>query len=823
MRFILSLIGLLLGGALSVTDGSASETAAPEALLEAHCVQCHNDEKSKGKFKIAELGVAPTADNLEKWVDSLDQVAFGDMPPEDENELTEAEREQLVAYLEQKVKSFETLRVTSRPRRMNNREFANSVRDALLLEDVGTNFPLANLVGDSRYHGFDTHGETLGMSRFHLESYVDAIRNILDTTLQSGEKPAAQRYQISARGIEKGTVAGAASRHASDKYRDFSDPRDPFVLRSLPEIPTTGRYRIMVRATGMDRTLYATEDTGYYHADPIQLKIQMGDRARLVDLPDEVAMDIELDEWLAAGTELMFWHETDAFRFLHNGSFKHQRAIAGAYLKQTDPAAYQRILDQQLDLQKRYPERTGDHSVFWRNVWHGARPRLYRVEIEGPIYDSWPSKRQVALLGESPTVEEAEAILKPIAERAWRRPVMEGELAPMVALIEEKAEQVGIVDAYKEGILGVLISPAFLILDGEDLSAGDRFASKLNYFLEATLPSTDLRAQVADGEMASFEGVREELHRRIDEGEAEALMVEFPYSWLKLADINFMSPDPIRFPFYDRKEVGDDMVNEALTFFRHLVEHNRPVTEFISADYSFVNADLARIYRLDGVPEDSKLRKYTFADSRRGGLLGMGAFLTLTADTQTTSPIHRAVYVMENLMGIHPSPPPPDLELTEPDVRNAKTIREVLAAHTADESCATCHESIDPWGFAFENFTPTGAWRDDYRELGSIMMPDKRAIPLGREAKPVDASARFRNGSSYTNIEEFKELMMTDANRDRFIRCFISKLLTYANGAEPTAAHFTAIDQILAKSAENEYRIVDTIAAVMDSPLFRGE
>ncbi len=817
MKFPFSLICLLLGVTLPVTQVSGSVT-----LLETHCFKCHNDEKSKGKFKIADLGSEPTDDNFERWLDCLDLVRVEDMPPEDESKLTSTDRKQLVTYLEQKIKSFETVRVTSRPRRMNNLEFANSVRDALLLEDVGTHFPLANLVGDSRHHGFDTHGETLGMSRFHLESYVEAIRNILDATLKRGKKPEAKRYRISAAGIEKGNVAGAKSRHASVKYRDFSDPRDPYVLKKLRRIPKTGRYRITIKATGVDRTLYDTKDTGFHHADPIQLKIQMGDREHLVDLPDEEAMDIKLDEWLTAGTELKFWHETDAFRMLHNGSFKHQRAIAGAYLKKADPAAFQRIFDQQKSLQKRFPTRTADHSVFWRNVWHGARPRLFSVDIEGPLFESWPPKRQVALLGENPTVEQALEILKPIAERAWRRAATDDELMPMVALVEKHVERVGIVDAYKEGILGVLLSPAFLILDGEDLSASDRFASKLSFFLEATIPPAGLREQVAKGKMASFESVRQELRRRIDTGKAEALIEEFPYSWLKLADINFMAPDPDRYPFYDRKQVGEDMVNEALAFFRHIVENNRPVTELISANYSFVNADLARIYRLEGVPEDSKLRQYTFTDGRRGGLLGMGAFLTSTADTQTTSPIHRAVYVMENLMGIHPSPPPPDIEITEPDVRNAKTIREVLAAHTKDTSCAACHASIDPWGFAFENFAPTGAWRDDYREFGNITMPDKQMRPMLGSVKPVDASARFRNGTSYSDIKEFKQLMMSDANRDRFVRCFISKLLTYANGEEPIA-NFAEIDQILAKSAENEYRIVDTIAAVADSPLFRGE
>ncbi len=204
----------------------------------------------------------------------------------------------------------------------------------------------------------------------------------------------------------------------------------------------------------------------------------------------------------------------------------------------------------------------------------------------------------------------------------------------------------------------------------------------------------------------------------------------------------------------------------------------------------------------------------------------MGAFLTATADSLATSPIHRAVFVMENFMGIHPTPPPPDVAITEPDVRNAKTIKEVLAAHTEDANCASCHETIDPCGYAFENFDPTGAWRDVYVVPASIETDeDGEPIPSKVEPTPIeiDASARFRSGLEYKDISEFRAQILTDANRDRFVRCFIEKLLTYANGAEPEETDFVAIDRILAKSAECEYRIRDTIAAVVDSPLFRGE
>ncbi len=218
----------------------------------------------------------------------------------------------------------------------------------------------------------------------------------------------------------------------------------------------------------------------------------------------------------------------------------------------------------------------------------------------------------------------------------------------------------------------------------------------------------------------------------------------------------------------------------------------------------------------------------------------MGAFLTLTADGLSTSPIHRAIYVMENLLGIHPNPPPPELKIEEPDVRQAKTIKEILAAHASDETCASCHQAIDPYGYAFENFDPMGEWREEYtmqiaprpseEELERMEQENKKLTAMGLpplprpweyKPLPVDASAKFRNGTEYKNIVEYRRLLSSDANRDRFVRCFISKLLTYANGEEPD--NYWELEKVLAKSAESGYRIIDTIAAVVDSPLFRDQ
>ena len=311
----------------------------------------------------------------------------------------------------------------------------------------------------------------------------------------------------------------------------------------------------------------------------------------------------------------------------------------------------------------------------------------------------------------------------------------------------------------------------------------------------------------------------------MEDSKADAFLRAFPFAWLKLNDINFMAPDPERFRHYHRKRISEDMIDEALHFFRHAMDNNIPLPEFLSADYSFVNADLATVYDLSDVPNDSVFRKYTFKDGRRGGLLEMGAVLTVTADSLATSPIHRAVYVMENFLGIHPTPPPPDVQITEPDVREAKTIRDILDRHRSDPNCASCHQRIDPFGYAFENFDPSGAWRDKYEidTAASVSAKTKRTKRASMIEIPIDASASFRSGAAYSDIVEYRKLLLNDANRNRFVHCFITKLLTYANGSEPHKAEFANIDAILERSAANEYRIVDTIAAVIDSPLFRPQ
>lgn len=794
------------------------------ALLKQHCAKCHNDESAEGDFKLSVLGEQPSEKNFQHWLESLDRVTAGEMPPEDESQLLASDRKKLIGFLKDKIRGFKAdSKSSSKPRRLNNREFENAIRDVLMIEDVGTHLPTDDLIGDALYHGFDTHADTLGFSKFHLEQYIVAVRKIVDATILSGDRPVSRSYSFGSTDIYSKTTSQNTTRpdRAGNKVGfDFRDPRQLAYCSGFATAPKTGYYKIKIRCAGKDRKLYAAKDTGVYHGDPIRLNVLLGGREKSFELPDEEETLLELNEWVAEGSQLRMRYPTDGLRLQGNGNFKFQNRIAGAFVKKNDPALYAKVKESLRPKSSGRRSRAIDSWHHWVEYWRGPRPRIYDVEIEGPFFESWPPKRHVALIGENAKAENALQVLKPIARRAWRRPVRPGELDPIVELVKRKANELGDIEALKEGVVSILVSPQFLLLNREDNSSEVRFATKLNTFMRGTIPDAQSQEWLSKGHLDSFEGVRVAVKYWFDHSQSDSFLREFPYAWLELNDINFMAPDPDYYRHYHRKLVSEDMIGEALQFFRHAVDNNIPIPEFLSADYSFVNADLAQVYGLNDVPQDSRFRKYVFKDGRRGGLLGMGAFLTSTADSLSTSPIHRAVYVMENFMGIHPTPPPADVEITEPDVREAKTIKEILKKHQTDSNCASCHQTIDPFGYAFENFDPSGAWRDEY---SVVAVAKKRNRKSKTPSIPIDASSKFRNGTEYRDIVGYRKQLLTEANRDRFVRCFIMKLLTYANGVEPSKTDFVEVEKILAKSAENEYRIVDTIAAVIDSPLFRGK
>jgi hypothetical protein len=310
----------------------------------------------------------------------------------------------------------------------------------------------------------------------------------------------------------------------------------------------------------------------------------------------------------------------------------------------------------------------------------------------------------------------------------------------------------------------------------------------------------------------------------LDKPESARFVKAFLDSWLKLDEINDTDPDRDLFPEY----AGDwwlvnSMVSESRLFFADLFASNRPARNVIDANYTFVDERLARHYGIPDVYGSSFRLLPLPSQSPYGGILTQAAVLKVTANGTVTSPVVRGVYVMERLLGDPPSPPPPSIPAIEPDIRGATTIRELLAKHRDDKSCAACHQAIDPPGFALENFDVMGRWRNNYR---SLSLGSKRIAGVGRSgnefvhyvAQKVDASGKTADGEAFANVVEFKKLLLQD--EEAIARNLAEQLIVYATGAPVRFADRDEVAAILNKSRSSKFGVRTLIHEIIQSPLF---
>jgi hypothetical protein len=293
--------------------------------------------------------------------------------------------------------------------------------------------------------------------------------------------------------------------------------------------------------------------------------------------------------------------------------------------------------------------------------------------------------------------------------------------------------------------------------------------------------------------------LRAQVDRMLAHPKAKRFVRNFIRVWLELDNIGRMPPTP-DFRNYYRDDLGNAMRIETEHFFSHLLDQNLPLEEFLTANFSFLNRELAKHYGISGI-EGTHFRKVTLPNSTRGGILGHGSFLTASANGVDTSPVIRGIYVMNKLLDYTPPPPPDDVPEIEPDVRGAITLRQQLIKHRADPSCAQCHDKIDPAGFALENYDAIGAWRDRY--------PDKL---------PVDASGKLDNGETFDNASNFRQLLATQEKT--FTRCLTKKLLTYALGRELNSNDRPTIDFICEEMAQPKKGLQDLIQSIITSETF---
>lgn len=472
--------------------------------------------------------------------------------------------------------------------------------------------------------------------------------------------------------------------------------------------------------------------------------------------------------------------------------------------------------------------------------WEGPGLAIQYVEVEGPLYDSWPPEShrrifgdlaqknfrtnnypdRVEVVSDQPLVD-AERILMNFARRAFRRTVTAEDVAPFVAIVKTKLDGEYTFElAIRAALKGVLISPEFLFLRERPGKLDDfALASRLSYFLWSTMPDTELFTLAEQQKLSQPDVLRQQVERLLKDPRAAAFTHNFVGQWMGLREIDATEPSHILYPEYDHL-LKVSMLRETELFFEEILKHDLSLTNFVASDFTMLNGRLAKHY---GIPDvvGWEFHKTTLPpNSHRGGMLTMASVLKVTANGTTTSPVLRGAWVLNRILGTPPAPPPPDIPAIDPDIRGATTIREQLAKHRSIESCGVCHRRIDPPGFALESFDCIGGWRENYRVTGNgkAVVVDGRRMPY-HEGKKVEPSDVTEDGQPFQNINEFKQLLLRD--KDQLARSLATKLLTYSTGGAPAKADRPQIDAIVSSVRDKNYGFRSLVHEVVQSALFQ--
>lgn len=801
-------------------DDTFAKTVRP--FLDKYCVRCHGATRQKAERRFDRLTGAIDGDNtLVDLQDALDQLNLGQMPPKTARQPSVEERRAVVGWLTKNIAHYHQVRKKSGHgtvlRRLNAREYRNSIRDLLHL-DVTAFDPTIAFPRDQINEHLDNVGETLVMSGHLLNRYLSAAEKVIDKAMSPLTKPEVQtwtfrngfRQQPEIDQVHRTTnrfewmtlydVIGA------DKHEGAYGP----ILAFKKGVPFDGFYEIRMHAEALNR-LHPFDDKfiGTDQSEPLRLGIVPGDYlAGPLHKPQPIEpllAEIDLEDkqkwytvrvWLNAG-------QTPRFTFI-NGLMDVRNLWA--------------------QLVRRYPkqiptpQRRGIVGNRFNSIKFGKIPqiRIHEIEIKGPFYDTWPRKSQRALLGDdwtkvqktgTLTEEQMRKHLKTFASRAYRRPVKDEELDRImkVIAIRQKAGRTPL-QAYSDGLKVVLCSPSFLYLQptSDNRLSSYALASRLSYFLWGSMPDQELIDLAANEKLQKREVLLSQVDRMLKSSKSDAFIEGFLDSWLTLRDLGSMPPERRQFRAYYHYDLGSAMRRETHLFTRHLIDKNLSVVNFLDSDFTFVNRRLAEFYGMDP-PREKGFHRVKVKDRRRGGLLGQASVLTVTANGIDTSPVVRGVWLLENVLGTPPSPPPPDVEPLDPDLRGAKTIRDQLKKHRSVSACNDCHRRIDPLGFALENFDPIGGWRTSY----------------GRRGANVDASGELPNGKSFTNVVGLKKILVDQ--KEQFARALTEKMLAYATGRTLELSDRPEIDRIVKELSQRGLGMRDLIRMVVTSKTFQSK
>ncbi|MGE9269107.1 MAG: DUF1592 domain-containing protein [Verrucomicrobiales bacterium] len=753
--------------------GAAEEL---RAFLADHCVKCHGPEKAKADLRLDELALPPA--ELEQWAAILEAVEYEDMPPAKEERPDEA---RMAAFKTALTRALVAEGEAPALRRMNRAEFEHTVNDLLGIEaDLAEILP-----ADGEVQGFDKVGQGLSLSAVQLEKYLEAANLAFDTAIRRiTPSPVETRRALTMEQKDnKESVVkkkgGAIESHGA--IVDFSPGWPPTRLDGA-NAREPGRYQVRVALWPHepgDHTLAVEVFTGPLFGTGKRVSQGVYD---VTGSPKEPRI-IEFETWM---------NEGDSIQVLPQ--------ISPVYIPW-------------LDKERAKP----GVAILWG-------------EITGPLDQEFPSLSQRRLFGESATMSMAESgkiwmrhrknaighvvessaseadverIFRDFVPRALRRPVSEEVIGEYVAYAKGRlAEGRSFEEAVRAGFCAVLCSPRFLLLNAGEEVDDFAIAERMSYFFWSSLPDEELRALAAAGKLWEPEIRRTQADRMLADAKRERFLRGFTGQWLDLREIQFTTPDDRLYPEFDVL-LEKAMVEETEGFFRHLLVEDLPVGNFVKADFTLLNERLARHYELPPLRGHEEMQVVKLPEgSIRGGVLSQASVLKVTANGTNTSPVLRGVWVLDRIFGQPVPPPPPGIPAVEPDIRGASSPREMFAKHTEAESCARCHDRIDPVGFALEEFDVIGNQRTFYRALSEgekVKVEDKWSVRKGLE---VDAAGTTPDGESFAGFAGLREWLA--GHPEIFTRALTRKLMIYGGGRPVEATDRAAIEAVIeATGSEN--------------------
>ena len=742
-------------------------------FLTKHCYICHGGGKSKGDLTLDkyrdELAIVK---DREVWENVVKMVHTGEMPPKAKGRPRPApsEVELAIQAIDDILDQFDCTgprddgRVTIR--RLNRVEYNNTIRDL-----VGVDFkPAADFPNDDVGYGFDNIGDVLSVSPLLLEKYLSAAEAIFEQAIVISDAPKPSKQRLSSM---RPSLGAGSPRRGGGVF-----------------LHGKGQISGQIYVDEGDYTIRAEVFGQQVGDEPVRGALRVsGDELKEFELraTAENPATIEAQVRLKAGTR------TVAVAFLNPytepqkpGEEPRKREPApqkkGDPLRPADPDKHQRVL-----------------------VVRG-------ISLDGPYNPPPPVLPEIhkRLMAHAPGLSPREAareIVARFADQAFRRPVRPEEVERILKLYDQ-AEKEGerFENCVRLALEGVLVWPDFLFrveLDPPGAKPGTSYAigeyelaSRLSYFLWSSMPDDELLALAARGQLRR--DLDAQVRRMLADPKSAAFVQNFTGQWLTTRKLAYVAPDPEEFPGFD-DELRSSMVRESELFFEAILRENRSILDFLDGDFSFVNGRLAKHYGIAGVTGPGFRR--VKLPPNRGGVLTQAGVLTLTSNPTRTSPVKRGKWVLDQILGTPPPPAPPDVPSLPDDKQLTGSLRKVMEQHRANALCASCHQRMDPIGFAFENYNAVGAWRDKD----------------GRFA--IDPSGVLPDGRSFQGPAELKVILR--GKKDQFSRCLTEKLLTYALGRGLEYYDRCAVDEIMAALSKNEYRFSTLILSLIKSSPFQ--